>query len=244
MSGCSMVMSLSPLVAHMLIGEATACPPLPPFAGWGFLGAAALGLLAQVLARRRVHPLWEAAFALGPLLLAALGVLTLRRVPWHCRVGAIFGDHVIIRLVGFVVAAAGLLFALALLAQLQWGMASRRWPTVAGRVVSADVRTFSTPRGTVYEPRITYTYTVGATAYRGRRVAFGRSAYPREQEARAVAARYGAGTALRVHYAPRNPRLSVLEPGVQAPVPLAGLAVAALFIGVAGLFLLLVPITP
>ncbi len=187
---------------------------------------------------------WEAAFALGPLLLAALSVLTLHGVPWHCRGGAIFGDHVIIRLMGLVIAVAGLLFALALLAQLRWGVASRRWPTADGRVVSADVRTFSTPRGTVYEPRITYTYAVGATAYQGRRVAFGRSAYPREQEARSVAARYSAGTALRVHYAPRNPRFSVLEPGIQAPVPLAGLAAGALFIGVAGLFLLLVPITP
>lgn len=96
------------------------------------------------------------------------------------------------------------------------GMASTTWPTTPGTVKASEVTSHRTQGGYQYAAKITYDYTVGGKAYTGDRVRFGAHAGARAKAEQDVA-KYPAGAAVPVHYAPHQPQTSTLETGIAGP---------------------------
>lgn len=112
-------------------------------------------------------------------------------------------------------------------------VASLRWPTTEGRIVSSSVveRYVSSkrpggagPRGTPrrtggisYQPEVVYEFSVDGKSYSNSRVDFmtWRSGRGRSY-AHEIVDRYPEDSSVKVHYAPTNPTDSVLEPGPTA----------------------------
>lgn len=95
--------------------------------------------------------------------------------------------------------------------------ATRRWPSVEGRVLSSEVTSHrslnsSGTHTTIYEPKIRYEYTVSGEADTSDQISYsavgGASA---ESWAETLAAKYPAGSAVRVFYNPTTPSEAVLE---------------------------------
>ncbi len=128
--------------------------------------------------------------------------------------------------------------------QFRRGDASERWPTAPGRVLSSRVRESWGGRRLIYEPEVTYEYTVreGPTL-RGDCVRFGEIAHDTARDARKIAARYPVGATVQVRYDPRDPSRSTLEPGVGPRVRLGIGAGAALALAALGLALLLIEVS-
>jgi len=86
--------------------------------------------------------------------------------------------------------------------------ASLRWPTVPGRIVDSRlVQTRDTDGDAAPTASVTYAYAAGGVALQGNRVSIG------GRNARAVVAKYPAGTDVQVSYDPNKPTSAVLEPG-------------------------------
>jgi hypothetical protein len=87
----------------------------------------------------------------------------------------------------------------------------KQWPTVSGRIVTAEVLHDRT-----YAPRIKYSYTVDGQDYSCESTAeapgFGgkRKRYDTSEE---IVNRYSADSTIVVHYNPETPELSTLKPG-------------------------------
>jgi hypothetical protein len=101
------------------------------------------------------------------------------------------------------------------------GRASRRWPTVQGRVVSLEVLNIQRRNhgGNSYRPTIKYLYTVHGREYEGRRIrvsnalTMGTETWM-QHEARAVLDGYYPGSVAVVYFNPDRPGYSLLQPGV------------------------------
>jgi len=105
---------------------------------------------------------------------------------------------------------------------LRRAMASRVWPTVPGRIRSAELRE-GTGRDIGHEHAwITYTYTVYARKLTGWRVRFGWWGDDNQAAAEDYHI-YGSQRDVTVYYNPDDPEQSVLEPG---PVPSLWLGLA------------------
>lgn len=106
----------------------------------------------------------------------------------------------------------------------QRAKASERWPTVEGVVVSTEIKwhrrsgSDQRSRRTSYMPVVTYRYDVSGDVYENDRMAFAQPSSSTERSARRVLGRYPVGGGVTVHYHPRKPGLSVLEPGVAVGV--------------------------
>lgn len=103
----------------------------------------------------------------------------------------------------FIVAGLALLWAGS--AEWRHARASASWPTTAG-IVETSSSSMVIRRLNV---RIVYTYEVRAIAYRSGRVAFG--SYSPTAGLRWLK-QYPVGALVKVHFDPRNPAISVLEP--------------------------------
>ena len=80
------------------------------------------------------------------------------------------------------------------------------WPTVTGQVIASSVQELK-KQGE--QPLITYRYAVDGVSFEGDNITYGRlKASPEE-----YTERYVRGKEIQVHYLPRNPSVSVLEPG-------------------------------
>lgn len=101
--------------------------------------------------------------------------------------------------------AAGLALLWAGSAERRHARASATWPTTQG-IVETSASSVVRRRLNV---RIVYTYEVPATHYRSGRVAFG--SYSPEAGRRWLK-QYPVGAAASVHFDPKNPAISVLEP--------------------------------
>ena len=102
------------------------------------------------------------------------------------------------------------------------GLISRHWPVTAGRVTASSLRVSHARGSENYSPQVSYSYEVNGKQFVGRRAVFGpygNRAFGgkaiRHAAAEAVE-RYAVGQVVEVHYSPRLPGLSVLEPGVTA----------------------------
>lgn len=89
--------------------------------------------------------------------------------------------------------------------------ASTGWPSVAGRVLDAEMAAVRGSR-TTYEPRVTYAYAVGGAAYRDSALSFSTYSSSMAYAGDAVD-EFPAGAEVRVFYDPLQPGHSVLRPG-------------------------------
>lgn len=116
------------------------------------------------------------------------------------------------------------------------GAASTTWPTTPGIIKSSEVASHSTQGGYQHSAKVTYDYTVGGASYAGDRVRFGARTGTLEK-AQAEVAKYPAGTAVPVHYAPHQPQTATLEPGIAGwsvwGLVLAGIGLALTALAVA-----------
>jgi hypothetical protein len=102
---------------------------------------------------------------------------------------------------------------------LRIAAAIAQWPTVTGKVTSADVvkRIDKTEDGpsTVFVPQIHYVYHADGVSRDGSviRVGLEDRGYPHERQARAFIAKYAVGSEVPVRYDPQNPSTAVLELG-------------------------------
>jgi hypothetical protein len=92
----------------------------------------------------------------------------------------------------------------------EWrGRQSRKWPSVNGTIVSAEI-TAGSGRG--LRPEVTYRFTVSRQEYTGNVIQFGLRGGSRGS-AEHILAPYMIGSPVLVYYLPDNPRVSVLQPG-------------------------------
>jgi hypothetical protein len=117
--------------------------------------------------------------------------------------------------------AAGLLMTLFLVSSLRRSLASARWPTTTGKILSSIAEQHralaSGGRGrtvAVWSPVVEYSYRAQGGDHHGCRVAFGGDVAGSRDLAEAIAARYPAGREVTVHFDPDNPSFAVLEPRV------------------------------
>jgi hypothetical protein len=96
--------------------------------------------------------------------------------------------------------------------RLEWYLSTARWPTVAGKVISAEVvgkRAFA--------PRVVYSYQAGGSIYTGVTdlgvPGFGNK-YVRLDFAEKTIADYKTDAVVTVHYDPNNPQVSRLHANV------------------------------
>lgn len=101
---------------------------------------------------------------------------------------------------------------------LQRAWASQTWPTTRGIVQAAAVERLEidggpNPNSLTYQAAIRYEFQVDGKIYHGNRVSYGDYGSGNPAHAKALAARYGKGKAVMVHYRAANPQICVLEPG-------------------------------
>ena len=121
-----------------------------------------------------------------------------------------FGKFDYLRLAFSVVAVVLIIFGLFTLRETS---RSRGWARTDGRVVSSNVNTFTGKSGTTWRPMIVYAYSIGGVRFMSTRIAFHSLASGNRADAAKVAARYPAGSAVRVLYDPQDPEQAALEPG-------------------------------
>lgn len=95
--------------------------------------------------------------------------------------------------------------------------ATKRWPSVEGRVVSSEVTSHRSldsdgTHTTIYEPKIDYEYTISGQPYRSQQVSYGAvDGASMEGFAEGIVSKYPAGSSARVFYDPHKPGEAVLE---------------------------------
>jgi hypothetical protein len=108
-------------------------------------------------------------------------------------------------------------FNLVYAGRLAWrGWHARRWPTVEGQLLSADLkqRRFVPAQG-AWALRVQYRYTARADTYTGTKISpEGGPAYNEELGRHTIARYWRPGTALKVHVNPGNPEDAMLAPRV------------------------------
>ncbi len=97
---------------------------------------------------------------------------------------------------------------------LRKGIMSLDWPTTSGTVLSSSI---DEDEDGYYGGRVTYSYEVAGTRYQGYDVHVSEMHWGNGKEhAEATVNKYGASTAVVVHYDPAFPGTAVLEPGLNA----------------------------
>lgn len=109
-------------------------------------------------------------------------------------------------IIGVLVLIAGTVVGVAAVAMIAVARASRRWPTVAGRIVRSEIRDGRAV--------IRFVYTVQGEEHEGFDVAAGDWPYrPAGNAARRVQ-RYPVGAHVNVYYNPRQTNVALLKPGL------------------------------
>lgn len=109
---------------------------------------------------------------------------------------------------GMIVAGVGLIAFMARRQKL--GEESKGWPTASGRIISSEVKSYSSSEGgRKHSPAIAYVYTVEGREYRSDRIAF--DEIVAAGWARQMVNKYPAGAEVLVRYDPRDPSRAVLE---------------------------------
>ena len=103
---------------------------------------------------------------------------------------------------------------------------SSKWPTVLGKVTSANVNFSSDSNGTNYYVYVAYAYTVNGTEYTG--------SYPTANRSTSSDAQKDLQTIVKIYYDPNNISNSTNSPGDMLVTGLIGLAAGLFFIGAGG----------
>lgn len=95
---------------------------------------------------------------------------------------------------------------------LAYGYAQRHYVAVAGRVVSGEVETIPTGKGTTYRPHIVYTFPCGAGTCQGDSFSISDSgfSYRDWSQANSKVVDHAPGSAVTVYYDPADPSRSAL----------------------------------
>ena len=148
-------------------------------------------------------------------------------------------------ILGGLIALCGVGMVLYGLRQRQRQHASASWPSVQGRVLSAEIKQQVTKSGnqvrtreTWYRPIVRYEYEVDGVRYESSRVAFGDVRRKREDDVRQLLNQSMRAGSLRVFYNPQEPEDAVLlnteKSGVVATMLVgAALTIAGIATGVA-----------
>lgn len=161
---------------------------------------------------RRFWKLWEKTYVLIFIAFIGLNVLAALRYGW-LNVARYWGA-------GFALVGVGVLAWT--WRGLRLAEASQTWPTVEARILSSRVdvreeRSSDVDYGgyiTYYYPEVLYEYDFGGLTYQSSRILFVNVNYTRA-DAEAATARYPAGGKVLAHVDPTNPRLAVLEVGLE-----------------------------
>lgn len=106
-------------------------------------------------------------------------------------------------------------FALAVVRRFWAAYASKRWPTVQGEIVSIDMGIKHTVRELLYVPKVRYRYTVDGKDYENSRIdVTSQRMFYSQSAASAVLMAYRVNGPVTVHYNPRRPKQSLLNPGI------------------------------
>lgn len=96
---------------------------------------------------------------------------------------------------------------------------SSNWPTAAGIIQHSSVEYHrSDDGGGTYHAELYYDFDVQGTTYSGDRVAFGDYGSSDASHARRIVNKYPKGKEVTVYYLPKNPEVTVLEPGQKTQV--------------------------
>ena len=123
------------------------------------------------------------------------------------------------------------------------GRETRSYTRTRGRVVRADVEEIPRPSeegGTRFRPVVRYAFEARGRAYESERVAVGAPEgpdAPDAADARRLVDRYPSGAEVDVWFDPRDPRRSVLEPGVPTSQIVVAVVAGLAALGV-GMFML------
>ena len=99
------------------------------------------------------------------------------------------------------------------------GYKSEYWPQVSGEVLSSSLNTSRWPDGDVsYRSKVEYLYTVNSVEYQSTTVFFGENVLLGGKSARGRVEKYSSQKEIIVFHDPKNPQVSVLEPGVHIEV--------------------------
>jgi len=133
---------------------------------------------------------------------------------------------------------AGLSVVVNELVELAFAADSLEWPIVQGEVEETGVMSSLSDKSVVYAPLVRYHYRVGDDQYFSDRIGFGGVVSTSFRSlATSAADRYRAKKTLQVRVSPKDPRISVLEPGWHwSFVPI--FAAGALFFGLGVRYLL------
>ena len=112
--------------------------------------------------------------------------------------------------IGVLALIAGTVVSVAAVATIAVARASRRWPTVAGRVVRSEIRDG--------RPVIRFVYQVEGQEHEGSGVAAGDWPYRPARSAARRVQRYPVGAEVNVYYNPRQPNIAMLKPGLAPDV--------------------------
>ena len=134
---------------------------------------------------------------------------------------------VVAMIAGALVLIAAVVVGYTALAIVSAAMASRRWPTVSGRVVRSEIRDSHAV--------IRYTYAIDGTNYEGTDVTGGGWPYQTARTAAGRVRRYPPGAQVAVYYYPGHPTtIARIEPGLSLDVLyLPAVASALLFAALA-----------
>ena len=112
--------------------------------------------------------------------------------------------------------------------------ASKRWPTTTGRVTESKVilRKRGT-RGVSASHRLRFEFEVDGTRYAGDRRCFGDFIEGNVAIVQELAQRLATDASVTVHYDPRDPKRSTLEPRVDLRVPMAAIVSALIAAAIA-----------
>ncbi len=97
------------------------------------------------------------------------------------------------------------------------GYQATRWPSAKGRIVMSKVtelRTSQNIRVARLCVDLDYLYMVGDTIYEGHRLNSGWRCFASEDRVKEIMASYPVGKEVAVRYNPKNPSISMLEPGL------------------------------
>lgn len=97
---------------------------------------------------------------------------------------------------------------------LERARASTQWPEAPGQITVSSIRTQVNKGKRTYWAEVDYEYTVNGSQHTGNTVSFGAARNSNRQLVEKVVDRYPLGHAVKVHYDPEAPEVSVLEPGV------------------------------
>ena len=119
--------------------------------------------------------------------------------------------------------------------QARQALRAARWPTVQGRVLSAELEDGPSMGRFIpvasYRAVVTYAYEVAGQEFTSKRVFFGDEVPQTGDGARDRVRTYSSGTVVQVWYDPRNPSSAVLEPYAAWTQTTTWLVLAALSVG-------------